>query len=226
MGYVENIKSIMQWGNSFERQGNFPLDRTDLHISYDDAVLYAKGDASDSRKLGKLAYIGQTITVWGINEKGVEGVWVYSLVPHIPVDENDTTLADLKPVGAGAGTEIANNYTDAVALSKGLVVGQLIKVTNDEVIEETVDSDIIVNTYKAGFYIVDAPGVISPIGLSGDIESLEAKVDADIANLSTHIAEAAIKIEEVDSRLEALDAFVEAHESIKVSDIEDLFAQA
>jgi hypothetical protein len=42
MGYVENIKSIMQWGNSFERQDRFPLDRTDLHISYDDAVLYAK----------------------------------------------------------------------------------------------------------------------------------------------------------------------------------------
>lgn len=226
MGYTENISSILKWGNSFQRQFDFPLDRTSMHSSYEDAVLYAKGDASDSRKLGKLAYIGQTITVWGLNEKGVEGVWVYSLVPHTPVDENDTTLADLKPVGAGAGTEIANNYTDAVALSKGLVVGQLIKVTNDEVIEETVDSDIITNTYKAGFYIVDAPGVISPIGLSGDIESLEAKVDADIANLSTHIAEAAIKIEEVDSRLEALDAFVEAHESIEVSDIEDLFAQA
>ena len=77
MGYVENIKSIMQWGNSFERQSNFPLDRTDLHISYDDAVLYAKGDGSDSRGLGKLAYIGQTITV-GVLTKKVKMVFGFT----------------------------------------------------------------------------------------------------------------------------------------------------
>ena len=155
MGYVENIKSIMQWGNSFERQGNFPLDRTDLHISYDDAVLYAKGDASDSRKLGKLAYIGQTITVWGLNEKGVEGVWVYSLVPHTPVDENDTTLADLKPVGS-ATTETATNYSATKILSQSLAVGQLIQVTESEEVEETIEGSVVKNTYQAGFYIVNA----------------------------------------------------------------------
>lgn len=174
MGYVENIKSIMQWGNSFERQGNFPLDRTDLHISYDDAVLYAKGDASDSRKLGKLAYIGQTITVWGLNEKGVEGVWVYSLVPHTPVDENDTTLADLKPVGS-ATTETATNYSEAKALSQGLAVGQLIQVANEEDVEETIDSDVVTNKYKAGFYIVNAPGSISAIDTStGSFDEIDA----------------------------------------------------
>lgn len=174
MGYVENIKSIMQWGNSFERQGNFPLDRTDLHISYDDAVLYAKGDASDSRKLGKLAYIGQTITVWGLNEKGVEGVWVYSLVPHTPVDENDTTLADLKPVGS-ATTETATNYSAAKALSQGLAVGQLIQVANEEDVEETIDSDVVTNKYKAGFYIVNAPGSISAIDTStGSFDEIDA----------------------------------------------------
>lgn len=228
MGYVENIKSIMQWGNSFERQGNFPLDRTDLHISYDDAVLYAKGDGSDSRGLGKLAYIGQTITVWGLNEKGVEGVWVYSLVPHTPVDENDNTLADLKAVGSGSATEIAENYSAAKELSKDLVVGQLIKVTNDEVVEESEgsdsDSDVIVNTYKAGFYVVNAPGSISAIGTSDDIATLEAKVDQDINNLTNHMLEAAVALGEVDGRLDALEAFKNSHETISPEDIEGLFA--
>ena len=92
----ENIKSIMQWANSFERQDAFPLDRTDLHISYNDAIAYAKGDGSDERKLGKLAYIGQTITVIGLNEKNEDGVWVYSLIPS----NEEGVLATLKPVGS------------------------------------------------------------------------------------------------------------------------------
>ena len=185
MGYIENIKSIMQWGNSFERQGNFPLDRTDLHISYDDAVLYAKGDASDSRGLGKLAYIGQTITVWGLNEKGKEGVWVYSLVPHTPTDENDTTLADLKPVGS-ATTETATNYSAAKTLSQGLAVGQLIQVANEEEVEETIDGTVVKNKYQAGFYIVNAPGSISALdtssGASDEIGAILTRVQALEAN--------------------------------------------
>lgn len=181
MGYVENIKSIMQWGNSFERQDRFPLDRTDLHISYDDAVLYAKGDGSDSRGLGTLAYVGQTITVWGLNEKGKEGVWVYSLVPHTPVDENDKTLADLKPVGS-ATTETATKYSDAKTLSQGLAVGQLIQVAESEEVEETVDGTVVKNTYQAGFYIVNAPGSISALdtstGASDEIGALSNRVAA------------------------------------------------
>lgn len=181
MGYIENIKSIMQWGNSFERQGNFPLDRTDLHISYDDAVLYAKGDASDSRGLGKLAYIGQTITVWGLNEKGKEGVWVYSLVPHTPTDENDTTLADLKPVGS-ASTETATNYSAAKTLSESLAVGQLIQVSESEEVEETIEGTTVNNTYQAGFYIVNAPGSISALatssGADDEIGALETRISA------------------------------------------------
>ena len=173
MGYIENIKSIMQWGNSFERQGNFPLDRTDLHISYEDAVLYAKGDASDSRKLGKLAYIGQTITVWGLNEKGKEGVWVYSLVPS----NKEGFLADLKPVGSTT-TETAETYSAAVTLSEGLVVGQLILVASEETVEE--------QTYKAGFYIVNAPGSISALdtstGASDEIGAITNRVAALEAN--------------------------------------------
>ena len=63
MGYIETIKSCIQWGNSFERQDRFPLDRTSMHSSYEDAVKYAKGDGADSRGLGKIAYIGQLISV-------------------------------------------------------------------------------------------------------------------------------------------------------------------
>ena len=59
--------------------------------------------------------------------------------------------------------------------------------------------------------------------INGDIDALEAKVDVDIANLSTHMTEAAAKIQEVDNRLAALDAFVEAHDRIPDADINSLF---
>ena len=62
--------------------------------------------------------------------------------------------------------------------------------------------------------------------INGDIDALEAKVDEDIANLTTHMSEAATALAEVDGRLEALEAFEETHASIEVSDIEGLFTQA
>ena len=60
--------------------------------------------------------------------------------------------------------------------------------------------------------------------INGDIDALEAKVDEDIANLTTHMSEAATALAEVDGRLDALEAFEETHASIEVADIEGLFA--
>ena len=186
MGYTENISSILKWGNSFQRQFDFPLDRTSMHSSYEDAVRYARGEKglksgnyeADARELWKLAYIGQTITVWGLNEKGKEGVWVYSLVP---APEGSDYLADLKPVGS-ATTETATNYSAAKALSLGLAVGQLIQVDESQEIEETIEGVTVKNTYQAGFYIVNAPGSISALatssGADDEIGALETRVSA------------------------------------------------
>jgi hypothetical protein len=182
MGYTENINSILKWGNAFQRQFGIPLDRSSLHGSYEDAVAYAKGDGSDERGLGKESYIGQIITVWGLNEKNKEGVWVYSLVPST----KEGYKADLKPVGAGTGTETADNYSAAKLLSNDLVAGQLIQVANEEDVEETIDGVVVTNKYKAGFYIVNAPGSISALdtstGASDEIGAILTRVQALEAN--------------------------------------------
>lgn len=60
--------------------------------------------------------------------------------------------------------------------------------------------------------------------INSDIDALEAKVDVDIANLTTHMSEASTALSEVDRRLDALEAFEETHTSIDVADIEGLFA--
>lgn len=68
--YVETFKSSVDFPKPFQRTGKFPLDRTDLFSSYEDAVKYAKGDRNDpdSRGLCGTSYIGQRITVY---ENGV-----------------------------------------------------------------------------------------------------------------------------------------------------------
>lgn len=63
MSYTENFNSKLDWAMPFQRTGKFPLDRTQLFSSYADAVAYAKGDGSDSRKLGGTSYVGQIIVV-------------------------------------------------------------------------------------------------------------------------------------------------------------------
>ena len=179
MGYIDNFTGkVWDWTKPFQRTNKFPLDRSSMFASYEDALLYAKGDGSDSRGLGATSYIGQTITVWGLNEKGKEGVWVYSLVP---APEGSDYLADLKPVGS-ATTETAKNYIVAKTLSEGLAVGQLIQVEEAVEVEETVEGVTVKNTYQAGFYIVNAPGSISALGTTSgaddEIGALETRVSA------------------------------------------------
>ena len=40
--YVENFTSKLDWAKPFQRTGAFPLDRSDLFSSYEDALKYAK----------------------------------------------------------------------------------------------------------------------------------------------------------------------------------------
>lgn len=64
--YTETFTSKLDWAMPFQRTGKFPLDRTDLFSSYDDAVKYAAGNTADpdSRGLCGTSYVGQIITVY------------------------------------------------------------------------------------------------------------------------------------------------------------------
>ena len=78
--YQEVFTSKLDWAMPFQRTGKFPIDRSSIFSSYDDALKYAKQDESDSRKLGGTSYIGQIITVYG-NDAGVKtdgGETIYS----------------------------------------------------------------------------------------------------------------------------------------------------
>lgn len=85
---------------SFQRVFDFPLDRSTIFDSYEDAVAYAKGDGSDSRKLGKTVYLGQLISVVSKENASVK---VYKVV----YGENGTEKPyALSLVGEGGGGNV------------------------------------------------------------------------------------------------------------------------
>lgn len=99
--YVENFTSKMDWAKPFQRTGKFPLDRSDLFSSYDDAVKYAAGNKEDpdSRGLCGTSYVGQVIAVY-------EGdtVTVYKIDADRTLKEvGSATLGDGKSIDLGDG---------------------------------------------------------------------------------------------------------------------------
>ena len=85
---------------SFQRVFNFPLDRSTIFDSYEDAVAYAKGDGADSRKLGKTVYLGQLISVVNEEEASVK---VYKVVYR---EESIEKPYALSLVGEGGGGNV------------------------------------------------------------------------------------------------------------------------
>lgn len=80
----------LDWAFPFQRTGAFPLDRSSLFTSYEDAVLYATG-GEDSRGLSGSSYVGQSIAVFNATENSVT---LYVIQP-------DRTL---KEVGSGSSS--------------------------------------------------------------------------------------------------------------------------
>lgn len=168
--FVDNFTGkVWDWTKPFQRTSQFPIDRSAIFASYEDAVKYAKGDAAnpDSRALYATSYVGQIISVY---EDGK--VAVYKI-------EEDRSLA-----GIGSGALTADNYSAAVALATADNIGQIIYVLNEEPVEGG-------ETYSAGPYIVAGEGVVSKLGtttatgdLAGDVETLKS----DVADLEAALA--------------------------------------
>lgn len=162
--YIENYKSQIDWANVFVRTGDFPLDRSSIFSSYDDAVLYASGDGSDERGLGKTSYIGQILTVY---ENDVVTVYV------INKDRG------LDAVGSGSGSITIDNFTivdDKVIEATENNIGQIIYIT------------VGTDDYPEGPYIVTGDGSVAKLGItsnSGDLSGEVATLKSKVTSLQT-----------------------------------------
>lgn len=61
---VVNQASKLDWAMPFQRTGQFPLDKSSIFSSLEDAQFYASGAAVDERGLGGTSYVGQPISVY------------------------------------------------------------------------------------------------------------------------------------------------------------------
>ena len=157
----------------------------------------------------------------------------------------DVVIAAQAAADAQAAAEAAQEAADATAAALDLLVGDgdgsVKKIAEDAAAEAVAsvvagaESDFDTLKEVADWIAADKEGSAalqvtvsehtdSINTINGDLDALEAKVDEDIANLTTHMSEAATALAEVDGRLDALEAFEETHASIEVSDIEGLFA--
>jgi len=96
----------------FQRAGDFPLDRSSIFTSYEDAEKYAHGLGDDEKKLGKTSYLGQIISVVdpSLMETAPESaVTVYKIV-YDPVFGK--TLSEIGQGGGGGGTVVNIRSTD------------------------------------------------------------------------------------------------------------------
>lgn len=75
---VNSQTSKVDWAFPFQRTGPFPLDRSSIFSSLEDAQNYAS-DAEDERQLSGSSYIGQIISVYTIeNEVPTVGAYIIS----------------------------------------------------------------------------------------------------------------------------------------------------
>lgn len=97
---VVSQTSKLDWAFAFQRTGAFPLDRSSLFSSYEDAVAYARGDKSDARELGGSSYVGQPVSVYDADSNTV----------NLYMIEADRTLKEVgsAPIGDNASIEIVD----------------------------------------------------------------------------------------------------------------------
>jgi hypothetical protein len=151
--YTKTYSMVQDWQKPFQRQKPYPLDSTSIFSSYEDAVKYAKGDGSDSGKLGGAAYVGQIISVY---ENG--SVSVYKI-------EEDRTLAAV----GGTNTLEVTYYEDLNEIAK-IKLGQLVKV------KDVKEGD----SHLAGFYIYNGTSfdhLSVSTGATDEVAALKSKVE-------------------------------------------------
>lgn len=96
--YILDVKSQtskVDWAFPFQRTGPFPLDRSSIFSSLEDAQKYASG-AADERQLSGSSYVGQIISVYTIeNEVPTVGAYIISPARTLMKLAATTTSGDL-----------------------------------------------------------------------------------------------------------------------------------
>lgn len=197
--YISNVvnqTSKLDWAFPFQRTGAFPLDRSSLFSSLDDALAYASGVANDERKLGGTSYVGQPISVY---DAAANAVTLYIINP-------DRTLKEVgsSPLGDNLSIEIV----DGKVQLKDFGIGYYAYVPADEDGNEA--HYVYTEGFKAGLeprvkldgeaFVIAwyEPSTETAEGVSASIEALNQRVDTVEQNTASN----AQSIENINAELE------------------------
>lgn len=165
MGAITTLKQNNKpWTLTWKASGRYPIVADRIFATLADAQAYVDDTSATASATG-----GLVLSV--ISDSVAKNNGVYYVKSVANTDPKYGELLDkgtLVKVG-GSEIEFADTYSKAVELSSTLVVGQMIKVAEAEVVGD--------NTYKAGFYIVETPGTIFALGSSDEIDAIESRVD-------------------------------------------------
>lgn len=156
--YIANVvaqTSKLDWAFPFERKGQFPLDRSSVFSSLEDAKVYATGSATDSRKLGGTSYVGQIISVYEPEGEGTSAtVNAYIITPQRGLMKLAATTAS-----GDVTADIANLQGQVESLIQSLAENYHTKEEVVSLINEAKDSrvDDLVETVEDLQNAVGAP---------------------------------------------------------------------
>ena len=198
--YIENFNSKLDWTMPFQRTSKFPLDRSCMFSSYDDAVLYASGGA-DTRGLGGTSYVGQLIvvfendvvTVYKINaDRTIEALTSESGVNADILDLQNQLNAEIaarKAVDGQIGQTYAKN-SDATQISAATSLNDADVKLNNAITAETkarqdainaLDATVTSSTTNVGVTVVQTNGKLSSVTLTQTDIASAAALTAEIA---------------------------------------------
>lgn len=107
--YIEITEAATSQPNPFQRTGKFPLDRTSMFASLEDAQKYAAGNRRDpdTRKLYTKSYVGQILTVY---ENGV--VSIYKINEDKSLTRIDKNFVEYITVNGGEALPMSGGTVD------------------------------------------------------------------------------------------------------------------
>lgn len=139
--YILDVKSQtskVDWAFPFQRTGPFPLDRSSVFSSLEDAQKYASG-AADERKLSGSSYVGQIISVYETVED-VSTVSAYIISPA-------RTLMKL------AATTATGDISQDIIRLEGLIDGKASTEYVDRELDKKANADNVYTKTEVESYV-------------------------------------------------------------------------